>query len=79
MLWMVKKISLGAFAEAMKTHASWSDLNNEESDFVKFLRAEASEEDDLSVAKLRVFGILYCQGENIEKAAELFDCMQDGG
>ena len=60
------------------THSSWNDLNNEDSDFVKFLREYCSEGDDFSIFKLRCIGILYCDGSHHEKASELYDCMQDG-
>ena len=65
---------------AFKTHSSWNDLNNPQSDFVLWLQKVCSDDDDtevLSVFKLRNIGILWCEGDSKEKASELFENMQD--
>lgn len=67
-------------AGAFKNHDSWKDLNNSESDFVKFLRevcGDDNEADKLSIFKLRLIGLLWCLGDPLEKATELYECMQD--
>ena len=74
-IWNVKSISLESMAEAFKTHDSWQDLQNAESDFSKFLTTVCSEDGAISIFKLRNIGILWCEGEPIEKASELFENM----
>mgnify|MGYP000382364270 CR=1 FL=1 len=68
--------------EAFKTHKSWDDLRNPESDFVKFLVKECQSAQGeylhFSTFKLRCLGILWCEGSPIEKVVELFDNLQDG-
>ena len=38
-LYLVKYVSLKALAKSFSTHSSWDALKNENSDFVKFLKA----------------------------------------
>ena len=80
-LYNVKSIPISAMQKAFKTHESWNDLNDENSDFVKFLKTECSYEDtqNISIQKMRCVGILWCKGNAIEKATELYEIMQDGG
>ena len=80
-LYNVKFISLEAMKNAFKSHDSWNDLNDPNSDFCSFLKKECQHEDseNISVFKLRCLGILWCEGDAIEKASELFENMQDGG
>jgi hypothetical protein len=79
-LWRIQTISLSAMAEAFKNHDSWKDLQNSESKFVQFLKEVCGDDEDaekLSIFKLRLVGLLWCLGDPLEKATELYECMQD--
>lgn len=41
-LYLVKSVTLGAIQKSFSTHSSWDDLKDEESAFVKFLKATCS-------------------------------------
>ena len=59
----VKTITLKGMAEEFKTHPSWNDLQNEDSELVRFLKdnfTEKGDDDCLCVVKLRNIGILWC-------------------
>lgn len=79
-IWHIKTISIQALATAFNKHDSWKDLKSMESDFVKFLMSVCCDDEDtskLSIFKLRLIGILWCDGDKTEKVVELFECMQD--
>ena len=63
--------------KAFKSHESWNALNDENSEFVKFMKKECSYEDtqDISIQKLRCVGILWCNGTAVKKAVELYEIM----
>ena len=74
-------VSLRSLQRAFEDYKSWRDLNNENSDFVRFLSKfcpEKCELDDsvrehhfFSIHKLKMLGILHCQGGYSEKIKEL--------
>ena len=77
-LWRIQTISLPAMADAFKQHDSWKDLQNPESKFVQFLKEVCADDEDadkLSIFKLRLVGLLWCLGDPLEKATELYECM----
>lgn len=79
-LWRITTISCSAMVEAFKNHDSWSDLQDENSQFMQFLTSVCADDEDstkISIFKLRLIGILWCMGDPIEKATELYECMQD--
>ena len=76
----VKDVSLTALREVFSKHKSWSALNDEESEFVRFLEAtceflcsEVPEETHFSTRKLRALGLLWCEGDPNEKVVEFYD------
>ena len=81
--WLIRCIPLEVMAKEFSTHDSWKDLNNRGSDFAKFLTTVCVHEEDgqsdghISIFKLRNIGLLWCQGDPLEKACELYENMQD--
>ncbi len=67
-------------AKGFECHASWSDLNNPESNLVKFLKSEMADSGTgkLSVHKLRAIAVLWCEGDKNEKVHEFYENMQRG-
>jgi hypothetical protein len=62
---------------SFNTHSSWSDLNNENSEFYQFIdKFLKHEQGKLSVFKLKCLSILWCEGKPIEKSMELFNLLQ---
>ena len=76
----IDEVKLTSLMEAFKTHASWKDINNEDSTFVKFLNlaclAAGEDKNVFSTQKLRVLGLLWCEGDAGEKAFELYENIQ---
>ena len=64
-------------AKAFNSHSSWSALENENSDFVKFLNDFCVANGKIETRKLKVLGVLWCEGKPSEKAEELYDLLQD--
>ena len=67
---------------SFKVHESWNDLEDENSALVKFLNDTCVYDKGPKVNKfcswkLRVLGILWCEGSNKEKVFELYSNMQD--
>jgi len=76
----IHTIKLATLQNVFELHASWSDLKNEKSDFVQFLNAVCAEEGSpnvFSTTKLRVLGLLWCEGGDKEKAFEFYENLQD--
>lgn len=76
----MEEVSLKCLQEAFKNHKSWAALNNKDSELVRFLKETCDGEvsgDDLrfSSFKLRILGLLWCEGNPKEKAPELYDNM----
>ena len=77
-IYVVKEVSLASLQKAFAPHSSWSDLNDEDSKFVRFLNAVAGEENGkYNVFTLRVLSILWCEGSHKEKATEFYENLQD--
>lgn len=76
----ISEVKLTSLMEAFKTHASWKDINNEDSLLVKFLNfaclATGEDKNVFSTQKLRVLGLLWCEGDAGEKAFELYENIQ---
>ena len=78
-------------AEAFKAHDSWVDLNDVNSDFVKFLKdfCKCNDEDEdgnkeeehddnnphIDITKFRLIGLLWCEGSSKERAFEFYDML----
>ena len=79
LLFNIKSVDLESLQTAFKNYKSWDDLNDPDSDFVKFLKETCSSENPyeektlFSVQKLRNLGILWCNGSAKEKAFEFYD------
>lgn len=84
----IKIVSLQALAEAFRRHASWKDLADSNSNFVQFLRDVCAIADEdkpqdsfdvefIDIHKLKVLGLLHCEGSHKEKAFEFYDICQD--
>ena len=82
----IKTVSLKSLQSAFKNFKSWNDLNNIDSEFVAFLNknckmdpdeAEDQPENVYSVHKIRILGILWCDGDAKEKAIELYDVISN--
>ena len=61
-------------------HNSWKDLKNPDSELVKFLNEFCGVENmpnHFKPSKLRILGLLWCEGSPKEKVVELYDCLQD--
>lgn len=80
----IKVVSIQALAEAFQRHTSWNDLSDSNSNFVQYLRDVCTipEEDKpqhsfdvefIDIHKLKVLGLLLCEGSTKEKAFELYD------
>lgn len=88
-------MSLQALAQEFQNFASWSELQDQNSNFVQFLRDTCVITDEevrqqipvesegtdftefIDLKKLKVLGILLCEGKNEERVFELYDAMQD--
>ena len=70
-------ISLEAMAASFDLHHTWHDLKDAESDLSKFLAAACGQSGGLAVNKLKVLGILWCDGEPEEKVDEFYDMLQE--
>jgi hypothetical protein len=58
------QVKLASLQVTFKNHKYWSDLNNESSDLVKFLKDVCGTPDGhLDTFKMRVLGILWCKGD----------------
>ena len=78
-LYLVRDIDFKNLAEAFKTHPNWKGLQDEGSEFSKFVKNTCEENGKICTFLIRVIGILWCNGKAIEKAEELYNCMQDNG
>lgn len=80
----IKDVSLKELQVAFKNHSSWSDLNDEGSELVKFLKTTCLYENSetsgdnmrFSSQKLRALGTLWCKGSYQEKVVEFYDNVQ---
>jgi hypothetical protein len=70
-------ISLEAMAASFDLHHTWHDLKDPDSDLSKFLAAACGQNGGLAVNKLKVLGILWCDGEPEEKIDEFYDILQE--
>ena len=83
----IKSVNLESLKKAFKNYQSWDDLSDSQSQFVQFLNEtcafetqnpyEESGVDIFDSSKLRLLGILWCDGKPKEKAFELYDVLQD--
>lgn len=73
----------------MEKYTSWSELSNPSSKLVTFLEQTCEYSGNMKVkvsmndvlldeCKLKVMGILFCKGSNLERANEFFDCILEG-
>jgi hypothetical protein len=73
-VYLVKQVSLENLQKVFAPHASWNELNDKDSKFVKFLNTVAGEEiGKFNVFTLRVLSILWCEGSSKEKATEFYE------
>jgi len=86
-------VRLSDLREEFKGHASWSDLNDDNSTLVNFLKefcpfdiknSNIIWENSLGEVlfdelKLKGLGVLFCHGKIEKKSHELFDTIQEGG
>lgn len=76
----IKTITFESLGREFSTHKSWINLTNPDSQFTQFLKNTMLDEanpDLIDVSKLRMLGVLWCNGEPLEKANELYDILQD--
>jgi len=79
-IWKLETVCLDCLQETFEMHDSWKDLKNPDSEFVKFLNEFCGVEGQTNVFKpnkLRILGLLWCEGTPKEKVVELYDCLQD--
>lgn len=86
-LLQITSVNLESLQKAFKNYNSWKDLNNKESEFVQFLNEVCPHTSDnpydqeginiFNVNKLRLLGILWCDGSPKEKSFEFYDVLQD--
>ena len=81
-LWEITEVRLASLQTAFQPHDSWNDLKNEDSNLVKFLNDtcatdEEPEKTKFSTQKIRVLGLMWCEGDDKEKVHELYDNLQD--
>tara|TARA_B110000285_G_C14752894_1_gene436017 strand:- start:9 stop:533 length:525 start_codon:yes stop_codon:yes gene_type:complete len=78
----IKSVSLEALSTEFKKYDSWKDLSDKDSKLVKFLDKHCylvkNEPNIYSPIKLRMLGILWCQGTAEEKSTELYDAISPG-
>jgi len=78
----IKSVSLEALSTEFKKYDSWKDLSDKDSKLVKFLDKHCyltkNEPNIYSPIKLRLLGILWCQGTAEEKSTELYDAISPG-
>ena len=60
-------------ADAFDLHATWHDLKDPESQLSQFLASACGEDGKLMINKLKVLGILWCDGEPEERVDEFYD------
>ena len=81
----VKDIAYAELKDVFKNHESWNDLNDENSELMKFLKetclyeGSPAEGADMRFSShmLRIIGLLWCEGDTEEKVVEFFDNLQD--
>jgi hypothetical protein len=75
MLFNIHNVDLDSLQKAFKNFKSWGELNDQESEFVKFLNEVCGSEQEklFSVMKLRNIGVLWCNGSPPEKAHEFYE------
>jgi hypothetical protein len=81
-VWRIKDISLNSLSNAFAKYESWKNLANPESSLGKFLLRvcyKDNKENMLSVQKLRIVGLLWCDGDAEEKVPELYETLQEEG
>ena len=76
----LETVCLECLQVSFEMHDSWKDLKNTDSEFVKFLNEFCGVEGQQNVFKpnkLRILGLLWCEGSPQEKVTELYDLLQD--
>ena len=75
----IETITMNDFKEMFLTDPSWEiETGTPLHDFIRnHLCFDEGDKDVLSVAKLRVIGLLWCHGTHAEKANELYEVMAD--
>jgi hypothetical protein len=64
-----------------RDYEDFEELNNPDSVLYKIFTSQEfrpEESDEMSIQYLLLFGLLYCQGSNEDKAKVLYDVLQDG-
>jgi len=73
----IKSVSLDALSKQFEKYESWKDLKEKEGKLAKFLDKYCflteNEPNIYCPIKLRLLGILWCQGTAVEKSTELYD------
>ena len=85
LLYEINDISWEQLKAVFKPYKSWAGLNDEDSEFMTFLRQTCLYEDSpdsgpdmrFDSFKLRVLGLLWCEGDPGEKVVEFYDNCQD--
>lgn len=85
MLYEIHDMSWESLKEVFKPYKSWAGMQDENSDLMKFLKATCLHEDSPDCGpdmrfdsfKMRVLGLLWCEGSSEEKAIEFYDNCQD--
>ena len=78
-LYLVKHIEFAHLAKAFETHPNWKGLQDENSDFSKFIKNTCGDEGKICTINIRVLGIMLCNGDADKRAEELYNLMQDNG
>ena len=81
---LVDWVYLDDMKNEFQIYDSWKDLNDDSSEFVQFLKQYCEydgewpecvnkEKISFSMRKLKILGLLFCDGDKYEKTEELFD------
>jgi hypothetical protein len=72
-------VSHGALVHTFKQNPTWADLASKQSQLSQFLYSTCKDDikpEMLSVQKLMILGILWCEGDDQEKAVQFFELLQ---
>lgn len=84
-IYQIDHVSHAALKEAFKNHKTWSEpLSYEDSALMKLLNACCKYEGEnpkdpksYDIENLRIFGMIWCAGDDKEKVIEFYDMLQD--
>ena len=72
-LYKINQITIKGLAYTFRNLKSWSDLNDPSSKLRELIFDTCGEEDKLSIHKLKLLGLLWCEGQTRDKIDEFYN------